>query len=85
MTRKINLKKQALRYIVAFEKKHHYPPTGDEVATALHVSRSYGYVLLDRLEQEGLITRPKHTGSQATVGRALRLTSAAMKALQEDM
>lgn len=83
MKKKTDLKTQALRFITKFETKHQYPPTGDEIAAGLHISRSYAYVILDRLEAEKLIVRPRISGQ--TVGRGLRLTSAAMRALQESM
>jgi DNA-binding MarR family transcriptional regulator len=75
--------RQVARYVKQFADRNGYPPSGDEIAAGLDVGRTYVYLLLDRMEKEGLIERPRMQGR--AVGRNLRLTRAAMKLAKEQM
>lgn len=74
---------KALTFIRHYENDHGIPPSGEELAEALNLSRSWAYEILERLEREELITRPRHRGRR--VGRQIRLTEAAMKHLEEPL
>lgn len=72
-----------LGYIVAFEHDHGFPPSGEDIAQGCGIGRTYAYDLLRKMEEQGLIERPRVDGR--ALGRSLRLTKAAMKALNEEM
>lgn len=77
---------KALAMIKAYQGKYGIAPSGVELAKHLKVSKSSAYGLLKRMEQEGLIERPRHMGgSKWPTHRSIRLTSAAMKAIEEPM
>lgn len=73
--------KAVIQYIVVFEDDNGYPPSGEDIAEGCGIARTYAYDLLARMEDEGLIERPRINGRP--VGRNIRLTKAAMKALTE--
>ena len=75
--------RQVSRFVKDFTSEHGYPPSGDEIAEGIDVGRTYVYLLLDRMESEGLIERPRMQGR--ALGRNLRLTRAAMKLAREEM
>lgn len=72
-----------LLFIREYTGEHGYAPSGDDIAERYGVHRSYAYKLLDRMEKEGLIERPRI--GLRPMGRNIRLTKAAMKALREKM
>jgi DNA-binding MarR family transcriptional regulator len=72
-----------INYIIEFESAHGVPPSGEDIATGCGIARTYAYDLLRRMEEEGLIERARIDGR--AVGRNLRLTKAAMKAMKETM
>jgi DNA-binding MarR family transcriptional regulator len=79
-------RRRALEFIDAYITGHGYPPSGREVAAALGCGRSRTFDILEKMEREGLITRPRYNSAQRiSVGRTMRLTEAAMVMLKEEM
>jgi DNA-binding MarR family transcriptional regulator len=79
-------RRNALEFIDAYTTGHGFPPSGREVANALGCGRSRAFDILEKMEREGLIVRPRYNADhQAPVGRTMRLTYAGMKLLQESV
>lgn len=77
---------KALAMIKLYQGQHGIAPSGVELAKYLKVSKSTAYGMLKRMEEEGLIERPRHMGGSTwPTHRSIRLTSAAMKAISEAM
>ena len=76
-------RRRALEYIDAYITGHGYAPSGREVATALGCGRSRTFDILEKMEREGLITRPRYSSDRTPVGRQMKLTEAAMVMLNE--
>ena len=77
-------RRRALEFIDAYTTGHGYPPSGREVAAALGCGRSRAFDILEKMEREGLITRPRYNSAQQVpLGRTMRLTDAAMVILEE--
>ena len=72
-----------IAYILGYEDTHGIPPAGEDIARGCGISHAYTYDLLRKMEEQGLIERPRINGR--IVGRNLRLTKAAMKAIEEGM
>jgi DNA-binding MarR family transcriptional regulator len=73
---------QVLRFIDGYEERNGFAPTGDEIAAKIKVSRARAYQIIDQMETEGLIVRPRIGGK--VVGRGLRLSEAALKLIEEN-
>ena len=72
-----------IRFIRQFQDDNGYPPSGEEIATGCGIARTYAYDILRRMEEEGLIERPRIDGRIRA--RNLRLTKAAMKAVETNL